>query len=258
MANITGTIGNDELFGLDLEGDLVFALEGDDTVNGLDGNDTLVGGSGGDAILGNLGDDIIFGNSGVDYLIGNEGNDTILSGQDNDFIVDTLGNNLLFGNLGDDIIIGGAENDTIFAGQGNDLLFGQIGNDLLSGDLGDDTILGCNPLDEQPGLREIDTLTGGQGTNLFVFSDRLDNADAAPFYVGSGNSDFALITDFKPATDNFFVKQRELITFSNLTFNNFGDGVGIFMMVNGQPDLIAFLPGQNAGNLQIDRDFVVA
>jgi hypothetical protein len=42
------------------------------------------------------------------------------------------------------------------------------------------------------------------------------------------------------------------------TIGNFGDGVGVFQTANGQPDLIAFLPGQNASNLQLDRDFTVS
>jgi Ca2+-binding RTX toxin-like protein len=257
MANITGTIDDDNLLGLDFEGDLIFALDGNDIVNGLDGNDTLVGGAGIDSIGGSLGNDIIFGNLGLDTLEGNEGNDTILGGQDGDLIFEVLGDNLLFGNLGDDTLIGGVGNDTMFGGQGIlDVLFGGGGNDLLSGDLGDDALFGCDPLAQTPGWGEIDTLTGGQGTSFFFLVNPSETLQLVPFYLGGGNSDFAFITDFKPATDKMFVQQLDLITFSNLTLENFGTGVGVFQTVNGQPDLMAFLLGIDASSLQLDQDFI--
>lgn len=257
MANITGTIGNDTLLGLDLEGDLMFALEGDDLVSGLGGDDTVVGGVGLDSITGNLGNDIIFGNTGNDILGGNEGNDTILGGQDGDFLYEDFGDNLLFGNLGDDIILGGVGSDTIFAGKDNDFLFGGSGNDLLSGDLGDDILYGSDPAETTtPGLGEIDTLTGGEGTNIFFLVNQSETQDLVPFYVGGGNADFAWITDFKPGTDKLIVQQFSLMTFTNFTLDNVGTGVGIFQTVNGQPDLIAFLSGIDASSLQLDRDFI--
>jgi Ca2+-binding RTX toxin-like protein len=135
-------------------------------------------------------------------------------------------------------------------------MFGGSGNDFLSGDLGDDVFYGCDLYAAAPGLGEIDTLTGGEGTSLFFFVNPSETLQLVPFYVGGGNSDFAFITDFKPATDKMFVQQLDLITFSNLTLENFGTGVGVFQTVNGQPDLMAFLLGIDASSLQLDRDFI--
>jgi Ca2+-binding RTX toxin-like protein len=262
MANITGTIGNDTLLGSDIEGDLIFALEGDDGVEGLDGNDTIVGGIGNDTMAGNLGDDLIFGNAGVDVLGGilgaGEGNDTVLGGQDNDGIIDDIGDNLLFGNLGDDFIGGGIGRDTIFGGKGTDTILGNGGNDVLFGDLGNDILFPCDVSVSQPGVGEMDTLSGGEGVNLFFLVNRSEAGAWLPFYIGRGNSDFALITDFKPATDKILVQRRDLTTLSNLTLDNLGAGVGIFHTANGQPDLVAFLPGKNASDLQLGIDIIGA
>ncbi|MFZ1024712.1 MAG: calcium-binding protein [Limnoraphis robusta] len=224
MAEILGTSGNDVLVGT-AENDFIFGLEGDDQINAA------------------LGDDTVVGNQGRDNISGNEGNDTLFGGQNNDFINDQQGNNQIFGNLGNDLLAAGAGNDSLFGGQGNDNLFGGAGNDLISGDKGDDLLIGVEITSPIPGQGEVDTFSGGIGADVFVVGD-----DILSYYIGGGNADYALITDFSPAEDRINVNSNSQIRFLDFTFGDLGAGVGII----ANEDLIAFLPGVNAGQLQID------
>ncbi|MBD2571403.1 calcium-binding protein, partial [Anabaena lutea] len=65
--NFTGTEGNDTITG----------TSGNDNLYGLGGNDTLNGGSGNDELYGGNGNDILNGDAGDDYLYRDSGNDTI-------------------------------------------------------------------------------------------------------------------------------------------------------------------------------------
>jgi Ca2+-binding RTX toxin-like protein len=229
MAEILGTPGNDELFG-DINSDTLFGLEGDDTLLGLDGND------------------LIFGNQGADLLDGTEGDDTIFGGKDNDDITDIgNGNDLAFGNLGSDFINSSQGNDQIFGGQEDDFLIGGLGNDFVSGDKGNDILYGIDSLNlSNPGFGEIDTLSGGEGFDLFYIG-----SGAISYYVGLGDGDFALITDLNLTEDFIFVSGTDNLTFIDLSLGTFGTGTGIYSQTN---DLIAFV--QNANASQIDLNII--
>ncbi|WP_019498919.1 Calx-beta domain-containing protein [Pseudanabaena sp. PCC 6802] len=120
-------------------------------------------------------DDAIVGTAGSDTLNGLSGNDTI-SGLD-----------------GQDVLSGLAGNDSIDGGLSNDLLTGGVGNDTLLGNSGNDTLIGIDtaPGATSFGINEIDRLSGSVGSDRFV----LGNANRT-YYVGSGMSDYVLITDF--------------------------------------------------------------
>jgi len=75
--NLTGTNGNDRIFG----------FFGDDTMDGLDGRDLLSGGLGDDIIDGGAGNDVIFGGLGHDIMTGGEGDDLISGGLGTDTAV---------------------------------------------------------------------------------------------------------------------------------------------------------------------------
>lgn len=125
--------------GLTSSGGVVYALG--DIVRALDGNDTVTGSEFNDDINGNKDEDII---------TGADGNDSLRGGQGNDVIQGSGGNDLVNGNLGNDTVDGGDDNDIVRGGQGDDSLNGGSGNDTLFGDLG------------------LDTLTGGSGSDIFV------------------------------------------------------------------------------------------
>ena len=86
--------------------------------------------------------------------------------------------------------------DSIYTGDGNDTISGGAGNDIIESSAGNDIIDGVNGTALSPGLSEIDNLSGGTGSDLFI----LGNATKAYYDDGnaltSGSSDYADITDF--------------------------------------------------------------
>jgi hypothetical protein len=94
-------------------------------------------------------------------------------------------NNTLIGNSDNNSLTGAAGRDSITAGDGNDTLIGASGSVR----------------------NEIDTLTGGNGSDLFV----LGNSSVA-FYNDAtaslvGTTDYALITDFNTSQDSLILKR---------------------------------------------------
>lgn len=78
----------------------------------------------------------------------------------------------------------------------NFVFTGTSKNDSLNGDAGADVLTGVNPDAAQPGLGEVDALTGGKGADLFVLGNArtafYDDANAAT----GGSADYARIRDF--------------------------------------------------------------
>lgn len=213
----------------------LFGTQLDDTLYENLDNHSILGLSGNDRIYGSNNNDRIFGTSGFESLNSNSGNNTILSGQSGELTNGTWNNDILVGDLGSDTIQGFYGNDALFGGQGNDLLEGEENNDQIYGDLGNDTLIGVYDgiFSYQPGVGELDTLTGGEGADFFVLGD----SDKS-YYVGTGNSDFAVITDFQSELDTIAVTDIHQVA-----VELFSTGVGIYDISSGIYDLIAFLPG---------------
>ena len=136
-------------------------------INGTDVSDNINGLGGNDTLYGRRGADCIHGGIGDDKVGGNQGDDTVYGG---------AGNDLLLGHGDLDRLIGGAGNDSINGGADNDVLNGSI--NFVSG------------------ANERDTLTGGTGDDRFILG-----SESQAYYLASGNSDFATITDFKVGND---------------------------------------------------------
>ena len=208
---IDGEAGNDQIFG-DAGNDDIKGGGGVDVINGGGGSDLISGNQGGDRISGEAGNDIINGNGGQDILNGGNDADIISGGGDNDRAFGGAGNDDIFGDggndalngdAGDDLVEGGAGNDTVFGGTNNDTVaggngadevIGGAGDDSLSGGSGNDTLIGVDPFVGAFGFGsgELDTLDGGAENDTFV----LGEGDRV-YYLGEGNDDFALITDFE-------------------------------------------------------------
>ncbi|NEO91054.1 MAG: hypothetical protein F6K56_12720 [Moorea sp. SIO3G5] len=103
-----------------------------------------------------------------------------------------------------------------------------------------DTIVGVNPSSNNPGINEIDSLTGGAGADTFVIGNSNN-----PYYVGGGGpaglNDYALITDFQSGTDKIQLKQGINYTFgSNFIALDSASGQDIIAIVS---------PGYDQGDL---------
>ncbi|NES23499.1 MAG: hypothetical protein F6K41_32420 [Symploca sp. SIO3E6] len=187
---------------------------------GTDDNDTLSGTTNSDTIIGLRGDDDIFGGGGNDFLQGDRGDDNI------------------FGEAGDDNIQGN---------RGDDYLFGGTGNDYLDGGRGDDILVGVDPNSTNPGLGEIDIMTGGFGANIFVLGD-----ENQVYYDDLGIGDYALITDFDFSLDVIELHGSATSYQLGNVSPSLPSGIGIFLQTPAQNELIAIVQGSTSLDLNAD------
>ncbi|WZI66460.1 MAG: family 16 glycosylhydrolase [Gloeotrichia echinulata IR180] len=157
----------------------------------------------------------------------------------------------LSGGTGDDVLE--KQFGNIFGGAGNDILKGGSGNNTLNGGNGNDILIGVNSTAVQPGLGEIDILTGGAGQDKFVLGD------ATKFYYNDGNNlvaglgDYALITDFNAVQD--FIQLSGKASDYLLGAVSFVSGTGIYRDTNtdgalsSTDELIAVVQGNTGFNL---------
>jgi VCBS repeat-containing protein len=76
--SFTDTAGHDTTFNGGNGDDIVYGLDGADTLVGANGGDTLFGGAGSDVLSGDNGTDILVGGAGFDILSGGNGPDTFV------------------------------------------------------------------------------------------------------------------------------------------------------------------------------------
>ena len=289
--SISGVGGNDSLFG----------EIGDDTLNGNDGNDALYGGDDIDGLFGGDGNDLLVGGSGDDNflsvfggLYGGDGNDRLYGDSGNDRLEGGYGNDLLYGGDGDDLLIGegffdnGDDqlqlNDNLYGGKGNDGLSGDLGNDNLYGEDGNDSLVGNQGNDVlfggtgndtlngagflgrsvDTGSGSIDTLTAGSGKDTFILQGYNPLGQVAPLYVGSGNSDYALITDFNLQDDVIeLARSNGQVPVASPVEYHLGTspdglpgGTAIFADNLGtKPDLIAILQNVSPNSVSLDQPY---
>lgn len=193
-----GNGGDDKMYGdVNADGSMdPFTFAGDDTLYGGAGNDTLWGDAGNDKLYGDADRDRLFGGDGNDTLHGGSHADTLFGDKGNDELYGDALNatgyaDILDGGDGDDYLSGRAGDDRIFGGRDHDQLIGGAGNDLLDGfnisGAGEESIR----FDSLNVIMfviwsEIDTLTGGAGTDTFSAID----------YDRYGARDKAVITDW--------------------------------------------------------------
>jgi pimeloyl-ACP methyl ester carboxylesterase len=171
------------------------------------------------------------GTAGVDNIAGGAGNDNLTGGNGDDFISAGDGNDRLLGEGG---------NDRLYGGRGNDTLTGGTGNDRLFGDAGDDVLIGADPLINR-GTGEIDRLFGGAGRDRFVLGTR-----EGVFYLGQGNSDYALILDFNTSEDVIQLSGSKSNYRLGSAPSGLPAGTALFHSSN---DLVAIIQGASSLNL---------
>ena len=186
-------------------------------INGTPFNDIITGGSTNQRINGLGGHDTINGLGGHDTLVGGDGNDGLL---------------------------GDTGNDRLFGGNGNDGLFGGTGNDRLFGGNGNDRLVGVYNIAANPGQGEVDSLTGGFGSDTFVLGD----ADKIYYDDGNlfstGTNDYALITDFQAGQDTIQLKGGVNYRLQNVNLGGDISGRGIYV------DNPGLLPDELIGVIQ--------
>ncbi|WP_255528415.1 calcium-binding protein [Planktothrix sp. FACHB-1365] len=184
-------------------------------------------------------------------MSGDGGNDVIFGLEAQDHLSGDAGNDWLNGNQGDDFLEGGEGDDTLHGGKDNDTLIGDRGNDELWGDLGNDILTGVNPENNNPGVGEVDTLQGGEGTDTFVLGDDLQ------FYYNDnttnpGLGDYALIVDFDAENDTIQLNGNR----QDYRLGDQPDGLPFgasFYWINGeQEELVAMIQGTPFPNLEED------
>ncbi|MFN6122997.1 MAG: beta strand repeat-containing protein, partial [Dolichospermum sp.] len=190
--NFTGTNGNDTITG----------TSGDDTINPLRGNDTVDGGAGNDVLVVDYSSNTYTGTSpqgGISSSVSNNGNGGFNGYYFAYYNTSYNSDQVSFSNIERFQITGTGANDNIVTGDGNDTINGGAGNDGITAGGGNDTIDGVNGASLTPGLGEIDSLSGGTGSDRFI----LGNATKVYYDDGNtltnGGNDYADITDFNIA-----------------------------------------------------------
>ena len=203
--NFTGTAGNDTIIGT-TSNDFIYGLAGDDTINtGLGDSDFTDGGAGDDLLI-------------VDYSIGDTGRGMTLSTgvategfQGTAYRLNAAGNATLdrvdFSGINRFQVTGTSQNDNINTASGNDTINSGAGDDNIDAGAGDDNIDGVNGASLTPGLGEIDSLTGGTGSDRFILGNATkvyyDDANT----LTNGSSDYANINDFNIANGDIIQLQ---------------------------------------------------
>ncbi|WP_137909687.1 beta strand repeat-containing protein, partial [Dolichospermum planctonicum] len=184
--SITTGSGNDTIKLKESYSDSINTGSGNDTINTGLGQDTVNGGTGTDLLIVNYSSN----SSGIESAISSNG-----TGGFNGYFY-AYEDSVDFSNIEQFQITGTELNDTIYTGNGNDTINGGGGDDTIDGGEGNDTINGVNGTLLTAGLGEIDTLTGGTGSDRFI----LGNTTKAYYDDGNaltnGSNDYADITDF--------------------------------------------------------------
>lgn len=241
---LLGQAGDDVLYGLDgadsIDGgigdDTLYGAADRDRLDGGNGDDYLDGGSEDDRLNGGNGNDLLVGRTGNDLLEGRNGDDTLSGGEGSDKLNGGSGNDVLNGGEGNDFFKGGSGQDRLYGVGGNDFLEGGSNNDFLLGGGGDDTLKGT---EEEAVTAQIDILDGGPGRNLFIVQTVSQAA-----YTRAASNDYALIRSFDPNSD------RIALGSSTYRLESTDNRASLF---DSRNELIAIIETDRASSLDIDN-----
>ena len=210
---VPGSGGNDYLIGDD-GNDSLNGQGGNDTLEGRGGNDTLLGGTGNDVIYTGLGIDTVDGGEGIDHLIVDYSSlttpvsSTYSNGSGS---INTTDNQVTYDRI---------DRLTLITGSNQDFLAGTTGSDSLDGQAGNDTLLGVDSHSLTPGLNEIDTMTGGTGSDRFILGDESWWSYDDRNHSSNGATDYALIQDFSSIEDDIVQLHGDKSYYRLETVNN--------------------------------------
>jgi Ca2+-binding RTX toxin-like protein len=224
---------------------IVYGNSGNNTITGNSLANTLNGNGGSDYLAGELGNDYYLVDSSGDIVVEDlaEGTDTI------EFLIAgssyTLGNNFERLILGADAVngVGNSLRNTLVGNTGDNSLSAAAGNDSLFGDSGNDTLLGCIAA-SSGGRAEIDTLTGGGDSDIFILGT------TAGYFYDDGNAgnlgatDYAYIMDFVAGVDKLQLRGTSANYYlGNHTVSSLMEHQGLYRELGATDELIAIIQG---------------
>jgi Ca2+-binding RTX toxin-like protein len=149
MANVTGTAGDDILYGTDdpdtITGDTgndkLFGFGGNDTLDGGDGSDMLDGGAGADTMTGGIGNDYYYVDDTGDIVTENAGAGSDLVFTTIDYVLPDYVERLAATDASSTYaltLVGNSLDNEIIGNNGANLIDGGNGQDIMRGNGGDD------------------------------------------------------------------------------------------------------------------------
>jgi hypothetical protein len=144
----------------------------------------------------------------------------------------------------------------IYAATSGDVLMGNAGANVLKGNAGKDILMAVNPDAANPGMGEVDWLTGGGNADTFVLGDAAGAYYRQPNDAAAGMKDYAMITDFQSSEDMIQLHGSAADYQLETTSQGLPAGTAIYQIngVNGeQKDPIAVV--QNVSNLNLDEGY---
>lgn len=237
---LTGSNGNDLIYGDAAGVTAAVNIGGNDILNGRGGNDFLDGGNGRDtAVYSSLAQAVYVNLNGIPGSAASPANWAEAIGQGVDQLVsieNIVGsslNDVIIGNAVGNVLDGGAGNDTLNGGLGDDFLRGGLGNDRLIGGLGFDNFL----FNTAPSAANQDTIVD---FNHVQDTIRLDNAVFAAlggpgglnpnfFFAGAAAHDADDHVIYNSATGALFYDSN----------GNLGGGVSLIATIANKPFLNA-------------------
>lgn len=185
-------------------------------IYGSDGDDVLQAVVEGTIINAFGGDDTVTGSRGRDVIYGNSGNDRISAGEDDDVV---------YGGADDDYVSGDSGDDMLWGGTGNDVLDGGSGNDCLFGGEGDDTYLfasgyGRDIIEDAQGVSTVKLGGGLSMADISVYRV----GDEAVIHI-NGTEDMLIVSDYGTVPENFWVETDDLRIWLGDVITDCGDAV---------------------------------
>ena len=214
-----------------MQGALIYAGAGNDSLETGEGNDTIHGGAGDDVLYGGMGRDSLYGGLGNDTLYGGNGADLLSGGQGADTLAASDANVYTPGDYSGDLVM---KTDTLFGGAGNDALTADRNGHHLYGGSGSDTLT-VTLINSLSGGTTI--LDGGLGNDIIRSEGQTratggEGADTFQAKLGNPFFHTMIVEDFERGTDRLSVSysfEDSMGNTSEFVFRSAGTGIEGFM-----------------------------
>ena len=209
---LTGTSGNDTIYGLD-GNDRIITDDGDDIVDAGDGDDEVNGYKGVGSAY------IFYPATGIKKIHGGNGNDFIVGGSSNDELFGDAGIDVLYGRNGNDILDGGEGADYMDGGSGNDIYYVSDIYDLIDDASGNDTAYVSTSFVKIPSFIEKVIYTNGAIALPYWVDALLPNEASGNYFdtlLGSSNTFYYNFPTSLPSYDTYPSHGYGFKTFSSV------------------------------------------